>query len=60
MNYALRAVLMGGPNAEAEREGKMNQKGSDVNADRLRFDFAWDEALTPDQVRPTLKQPETT
>jgi alanyl-tRNA synthetase len=50
LNHALRHVLMGGPNEEAEREGKLNQKGSDVNSERLRFDFNWDEALTPDQV----------
>lgn len=50
LNFALRAVLLGGPNPEAEREGKMNQKGSDCNDERLRFDFAWDEALTAEQL----------
>jgi len=50
LNFALRSVLMGGPDDEAEREGKLNQKGSDVNGDRLRFDFNWDESLTPSQV----------
>ena len=50
LNYALRKVLLNGGDPDAEREGKLNQKGSDVNADRLRFDCAWDEALTPAQI----------
>ena len=50
LNYALRQVLLGGVNPEAEKEGKINQKGSDVNSDRLRFDFCWDEALTAEQI----------
>ena len=28
----------------------MDQKGSDCNPDRLRFDFAWDDALTGEQI----------
>lgn len=50
LNHALRKVLMGGPNEEAEKEGKLNQKGSDVNSERLRFDFNWDEGLSADHV----------
>jgi alanyl-tRNA synthetase len=50
LNYALRKVLLNGGDPEAEREGKLNQKGSDVNADRLRFDCAWDEPLTAEQI----------
>jgi len=50
LNFALRQVLMGGPNPEEEKAGKMNQKGSDVNAERLRFDFSWDEPLTGVQL----------
>jgi alanyl-tRNA synthetase len=50
LNFALRSVLMGGPDDEAEKEGKLNQKGSDVNGDRLRFDFNWDESLTSEQI----------
>lgn len=42
--------MLGGVNPEEEAAGKVQQKGSDVNADRLRFDFSWDESLTKDQL----------
>jgi hypothetical protein len=30
--------------------GKLDQKGSDCNPERLRFDFAWDDALSAAQL----------
>lgn len=43
-------MLLSGPNPEEEKQGKLNQKGSDVDDKRLRFDFAWDDALTAEQI----------
>lgn len=43
--------LQGGPLAGDDiGSGKLDQKGSDCNSDRLRFDFAWDDALTGEQI----------
>jgi len=43
--------LQGGPLAGDDiGSGKLDQKGSDCNPDRLRFDFAWDDALTGEQI----------
>mmetsp|Transcript_41057 Transcript_41057/g.41939 ORF Transcript_41057/g.41939 Transcript_41057/m.41939 type:complete len:1015 (+) Transcript_41057:17-3061(+) len=47
LNFALRsALLKDGENAQ----GLCDQKGSLVDAEKLRFDFAWSGALTPAQV----------
>jgi len=52
LNFALRQVLMGGPLVGDDvGSGKLDQKGSDCNPDRLRFDFAWDDALSSDQLQ---------
>jgi alanyl-tRNA synthetase len=62
LNFALRKVLLGkggdddnkaAAEAEVDQEGKVDQKGSDVNAERLRFDFSWDEAITSEQLAET-------
>lgn len=49
LNWALRQVLMGGAQAE-NPDGKLDQKGSDCDDKRLRFDFAWDNVVDPDQL----------
>lgn len=54
LNYALRAVLLGGQN---DSSGMCEQKGSSVDADRLRFDFSWSKPLTPEQVEKVCQPP---
>lgn len=54
LNYALRAVLLGGQN---DSSGMCEQKGSSVDADRLRFDFSWSKPLTPEQVEQVRRPP---
>jgi alanyl-tRNA synthetase len=53
LNYALKTVLMG-PNKEggdsSDALSLCDQKGSLVDADRLRFDFSWTAALTAAQT----------
>lgn len=56
LNYALRAVLLGGQN---DSSGMCEQKGSSVDADRLRFDFSWSKPLTPEQVEKVCQPPIT-
>mmetsp|Transcript_4795 Transcript_4795/g.7823 ORF Transcript_4795/g.7823 Transcript_4795/m.7823 type:complete len:528 (+) Transcript_4795:13-1596(+) len=51
LNYALRKVLLGGPNEEEEKKGKIAQKGSHVDENRLRFDFGWDKPVTAEQMQ---------
>lgn len=50
LNYALRAVLLEGNGSGVASQGMCEQKGSLVDADKLRFDFSWSSALTPLQV----------
>ncbi|KAK7249586.1 alanyl-tRNA synthetase [Aureococcus anophagefferens] len=56
LNFALREVLLGGSEgakADAEKTGvdRCAQRGSYVDDERLRFDFAWDAPLTADQLK---------
>lgn len=48
LNFALRSVLM--TNTSEASLGLCEQKGSLVDADKLRFDFSWTGALTPAQI----------
>ncbi|KAJ1461017.1 tRNA synthetases class II (A)-domain-containing protein [Pelagophyceae sp. CCMP2097] len=54
LNFALREVLLGGAKAanKAAEDGvaKCVQRGSFVDAERLRFDFSWDAPLEADQL----------
>ena len=50
LNYALRKVLLG-DNCEISAKGSVDQKGSLVDADKLRFDFGWGTALSPDELK---------
>jgi len=50
LNYALRKVLLGGPNDDEEKKGKISQKGSHVDENRLRFDFGWDKPVSTEQM----------
>ena len=54
LNYALKTVLLG-PSSDAAEDkskiqGSVDQKGSQVDADKLRFDFSWGSALSSEQV----------
>ena len=58
LNYALRRVLLGeaGPSADnANTSSLCDQKGSLVDADKLRFDFSWSSSLTAAQVEEVEK-----
>eukprot|EP01038_Epipyxis_sp_PR26KG_P007773 gene7773-10559_t len=54
LNYALKSVLIGQQSgSEASNSaslGLVEQKGSQVDSDKLRFDFSWTGALSPTQV----------
>ncbi len=50
LNFALRMVLCGGVDSEAVVAGMCEQKGSLVDANKLRFDFSWSSALTYEQL----------
>ncbi len=50
LNFALRTVLCGGVDSEAVVAGMCEQKGSLVDANKLRFDFSWSSALTYQQL----------
>ena len=47
LNYALKTVLLGDNKTEGVT---IDQKGSLVDADKLRFDFTWNGALAAAQV----------
>lgn len=47
LNFALRTILLNGDSAV---QGMCEQKGSLVDADKLRFDFSWNGALTSEQI----------
>ena len=47
LNYALRTVLLDGGSTV---QGMCEQKGSLVDAEKLRFDFSWNGALTAEQI----------
>ena len=49
LNHALKTVLLGDKPAEGVT---IDQKGSLVDAEKLRFDFTWSGALNATQVRP--------
>lgn len=49
LNYALRSVLINEENAE-KLQGQCEQKGSLVDAEKLRFDFSWSGSLSKDQI----------
>lgn len=52
LNYALRKVLLGENPAETvSAKGTCDQKGSLVDADKLRFDFSWNGSLTAEEIR---------
>jgi alanyl-tRNA synthetase len=51
LNYALKSVLIGDSTSSAEAlQGMVDQKGSFVDADKLRFDFSWNGALSVSQI----------
>jgi alanyl-tRNA synthetase len=54
LNYALRRVLLGesatGSSSENATSSLCDQKGSLVDAEKLRFDFSWSSSLTAQQV----------
>lgn len=49
LNYALKKVLLGGQDSTASVT-TIDQKGSLVDTEKLRFDFTWNGALTAAQV----------
>lgn len=49
LNYALRRVLLKGA-VGADASGLCDQKGSAVDDEKLRFDFAWGKPLTPAEL----------
>ena len=51
LNFALRRVLTGQEaDAKSTATVEVDQKGSLVDQDKLRFDFSWGGALKPDQL----------
>jgi alanyl-tRNA synthetase len=50
LNFALRKVLLG-DNCEISAKGSVDQKGSLVDADKLRFDFGWGTALSTEELQ---------
>jgi alanyl-tRNA synthetase len=49
LNYALKTVLLD-ENEEGTVVSSIDQKGSLVDTEKLRFDFTWNGALTNKQV----------
>eukprot|EP00612_Vaucheria_litorea_P007398 CAMPEP_0171475884 /NCGR_PEP_ID=MMETSP0946-20130122/3259_1 /TAXON_ID=109269 /ORGANISM="Vaucheria litorea, Strain CCMP2940" /LENGTH=961 /DNA_ID=CAMNT_0012006037 /DNA_START=8 /DNA_END=2889 /DNA_ORIENTATION=+ len=50
LNFALRNVLCGGLDNKTVAQGLCDQKGSFVDDEKLRFDFAWTGPLKPNQL----------
>lgn len=50
LNYALREVLIGKNSDNNLTVNLCEQKGSLVDAERLRFDFSWTSAMSPEQI----------
>lgn len=50
LNYAIRQVLVGVTADGTSGAAQCDQKGSLVDADKLRFDFSWGSALTISQL----------
>eukprot|EP00981_Chlorochromonas_danica_P003570 scaffold659_cov192-Ochromonas_danica.AAC.83 len=51
LNYALRSVLLSSSqDSNTASLGLCDQKGSLVDPEKLRFDFSWGSALTPQQI----------
>ena len=50
LNFVLRKILLG-EKGGISAKGTVDQKGSLVDADKLRFDFGWGSALTPDEIQ---------
>ena len=46
LNYSLKRVLLGGE----ESNGLIDQKGSLVDTEKLRFDFSWNGAISKEQL----------
>jgi alanyl-tRNA synthetase len=52
LNYALRKTLLGeNPTETVSAKGTCDQKGSLVDADKLRFDFSWNGSLSAEEIR---------
>jgi alanyl-tRNA synthetase len=52
LNYAIRKVLMGDADMDAvSAKGTCDQKGSLVDADKARFDFLWNGALSAQEIK---------
>jgi alanyl-tRNA synthetase len=52
LNYAIRKVLLGDSVSETvSAKGTCDQRGSLVDADKLRFDFSWNGSLSPEEIR---------
>jgi alanyl-tRNA synthetase len=50
LNFALRKVLLGDNSTNAATAGQCEQRGSLVDADKLRFDFSWSTGLTVQEI----------
>jgi alanyl-tRNA synthetase len=50
LNFALRKVLLGDNSTNAATAGQCEQRGSLVDAEKLRFDFSWSTGLTVQEI----------
>jgi alanyl-tRNA synthetase len=50
LNYSLKKVLMNSSKTTSESSDLCDQKGSLVDSEKLRFDFAWNSSLSIDQI----------
>lgn len=52
LNYAIRKVLLGDSTSDiVSAKGTCDQKGSLVDAEKLRFDFSWNGSLSSDEIQ---------